>query len=232
MRPIALIAAGLATLLASAAHAGTFEQTGSASWYGANHHGKKTASGERFNMHKLTAAHPKLPLGSVLEVTNLANDRTVQLRVNDRGPYASARILDVSRAAAEQLGFIGAGTAKVRIRLVDPSSAELRPKLPAEPEAPTVAPGLEPTDELAPALGPTQTYAVRIGAFAVLGNADRAAKRLSGLGAVTVAEDWGSGRVLHRVSLTGLADLKAAEAARAAAAEAGFADAAVVAPAT
>ncbi len=84
MRPITLFAAGLAAMLVSTAvQAHGFEQTGSASWYGAGHHGKKTASGERFNMNAMTAAHRKLPLGSMIEVTNLANDKTVLLRVND-----------------------------------------------------------------------------------------------------------------------------------------------------
>jgi rare lipoprotein A len=228
----AALAAGFCGLMATAAAATeTFEQTGSASWYGAGHHGKKTASGERFDMHKLTAAHPKLPLGSVLEVTNLANDRTIELRVNDRGPYASARILDVSKAAAEQLGFISAGTAKVRIRVVDKSRPELRPKLTVEPAIETVEPeGPAASRESTPEAVETPdapVYAVHIGVFSVRANAERAADRVLDIGAVAVTEDWSTGRVLHRVSLRGLPDRAAAEAAREAAVQAGFADARV-----
>lgn len=232
MRPITLLAAGLVSLSAlgwgSAAAAQAFEQTGSASWYGAGHHGKKTASGERFDMHKLTAAHPKLPLGSVLEVTNLANDRTVELRVNDRGPYKGARILDVSREAADQLGFLSAGTAKVRIRLVDKNAGELRPKLPAEPvlDLELLIAAAEPAAEAA-ADASTPGYVVQVGTFAVRANAERAADRVVGIGAAKVSEDWRSGRVLHRVSLGRWSDRAAAEAARMAAVEAGFPDARV-----
>lgn len=231
MRPITLLAAALVASLATSTAAETFQQTGSASWYGGKHHGRKTASGEVFDMHKLTAAHPKLPLGSVLEVTNLANDRTVELRVNDRGPYASARILDVSRAAAEQLGFLGAGTAKVRIRVVDKSAAGLRPKLSAEPTlvvepAPAELVTAEAASEPAPD-APALDYVVHVGAFAVRANAERAAERVADIGAAAIFEDERNGRVLHRVALRGWPDRAAAESARAAAAEAGFADAVV-----
>ena len=225
MRLITLLATGLAASLASAAGAGTFEQTGAASWYGAGHHGRKTASGEYFDMHKLTAAHPKLPLGSVLEVTNLKNDRTIQVRVNDRGPYKGSRILDLSRAAADQLGFLSAGTAQVRIRLLeeDAEGLELRPKLPAEVVAPVLV--AAPEAATAPA---SSAYLIRVGAFSVKANAERAAARLNGIGAVKVEENWRTGRVLHLVTIGGWSGKAEAEAARAQVAEAGFADARVV----
>ena len=99
-------------------HAGaTF--TGLSSWYGRAFNGRRTASGERFNMHKLTAAHKTLPFGTVLEVTNLANDKTVLVTVNDRGPFVKNRVLDLSYGAAKVLGFAGAGTAQVRARVVE-----------------------------------------------------------------------------------------------------------------
>lgn len=226
MRPITLFAAGLAVLTATAAQAQTFEQTGSASWYGDRHHGRKTASGERFDMHKLSAAHPKLPLGSVIEVTNLGNDRTVELRVNDRGPFSGGRVLDVSRAAADQLGFIGAGTAKVRIRLVNKDADELRPKLPAAEPAPEIVFTSAPLPP-PPVAQPAAAFLVQVGSFAVRANAERAAARVSSVGPVEVSEDWSSGRILHRVSVTGWSDRASAEAARAAVADAGFADARV-----
>ena len=226
MRPTTLLAAGLACCLGTAVQAETFEQTGAASWYGDRHHGRKTASGELFDMHKVTAAHPKLPLGSLIEVTNLANDKTIQVRVNDRGPFSGHRILDVSKAGAEQLGFIGAGTAKVRIRLVDPSAGELRPKLLAA--VPPKALGPEAPAAPAPPAPSESAFVVQVGMFSVRANAERAAQRVAAVGPASVAEDWRSGRVLHRVSLSGWTDRAAAEAARAAVAEAGFEDARVV----
>lgn len=93
-------------------------QVGLASWYGAQWKGRETASGEIFEPERLTAASPTLPLGSIIQVTNLRNGKTVRLRVNDRGPWHSDRILDVSRAAARLLGFIEHGVTRVRIRLL------------------------------------------------------------------------------------------------------------------
>src|SRR5687767_7338203 len=88
---------------------------GVASYYGKQYHGRKTASGERFNMHALTAAHRSLPFGTNLKVTNLANDRSVVVRVNDRGPFKRERMLDLSFEAARRLQMISAGVARVRI---------------------------------------------------------------------------------------------------------------------
>jgi rare lipoprotein A len=92
---------------------------GRASWYGEPHHGRKTASGETFDMHRLTAAHLTLPLGTRLLVTNVANGRSVVVRVNDRGPYRRDRILDLSYAAARALHAVEAGVIKVRLALLD-----------------------------------------------------------------------------------------------------------------
>ncbi|WP_374623595.1 septal ring lytic transglycosylase RlpA family protein [Pandoraea sp.] len=98
------------------ADAGTFYQTGMASWYGKNFHGRRTATGETFDMNAPTAANQTLPLGSYALVRNLANKKTVVVKINDRGPYARNRIIDLSYGAAKQLGFIRAGHAKVEIR--------------------------------------------------------------------------------------------------------------------
>lgn len=95
---------------------------GEASYYAGFHHGKKTASGERFNMHSLTAAHRTLPLGSKIKVTNLNNGKEVVVRVNDRGPYAKGRVLDVSLGAAKKLDMIKTGTAKVSIQILHVSN--------------------------------------------------------------------------------------------------------------
>jgi rare lipoprotein A len=88
---------------------------GVASWYGGAHHGRLTANGERFDMNALSAAHRELPFGTRIRVTNVENGRSVVVTVNDRGPYIAGRALDLSRRAAEQLGFAEEGTARVRI---------------------------------------------------------------------------------------------------------------------
>jgi rare lipoprotein A len=100
-------------------------QQGQASWYGRFHHGRVTANGERFNMYALTAAHRTLPFGTRLLVTNLENDRTVEVRINDRGPYVGARILDLSYAAARALGAVPTGVFPVTLRIV-PTAAHRR----------------------------------------------------------------------------------------------------------
>ena len=96
----------------------SYDETGIASWYGDAFHGKYTANGEVFDLNGLTAAHHTLPLPSIVEVTNLDNGRSLELRVNDRGPFARGRIIDVSRRAAQLLGFEKQGTAKVHVRIL------------------------------------------------------------------------------------------------------------------
>ncbi|MDR3496255.1 MAG: septal ring lytic transglycosylase RlpA family protein [Ancalomicrobiaceae bacterium] len=91
---------------------------GYASFYGQEHHGSQTASGERFNMHAMTAAHRTLPIGTWVKVTNLLNGKSVVVRINDRGPFVRGRILDVSRNAAVELDFIARGVTRVRIERV------------------------------------------------------------------------------------------------------------------
>lgn len=93
----------------------THTEIGEASWYGPGFHGKKTANGEIFDQTKLTAAHPSLPLGTKAEVTNLNNDKKVEVRINDRGPYIDDRVIDVSRAAAKKLDMDKDGIAPVKI---------------------------------------------------------------------------------------------------------------------
>ena len=96
-------------------------ETGVASWYGPGFHGRKTASGEAFDMHALTAAHPKLPFGSWVRVRNMIDGRSVDVRINDRGPHVRRRIIDLSRAAARALGLVesGAGIRQVELTLLD-----------------------------------------------------------------------------------------------------------------
>ena len=98
-------------------------QEGIASWYGRDFHGKKTANGDIYDMHKLTAAHKELPLGSRVRVTNLENRRQVDVLINDRGPFIRGRIIDLSYAAAKALDMVAQGTALVRITLISPPPA-------------------------------------------------------------------------------------------------------------
>ena len=113
-----LIFAALIALLAGCAGQplGDYHAQGKASYYGAYHHGKKTASGERFDQHALTAAHRTLRFGSRVRVTNLRNDKSVIVRINDRGPYSRGRIIDLSKHAARQIGMLNAGVATVQVQ--------------------------------------------------------------------------------------------------------------------
>ena len=97
-------------------------QVGEASWYGPGFQGRPTASGEIYNQWAMTAAHPTLPLGSVVRVTNLDERKSAVLRITDRGPYYGGRVLDVSRKAASKLGFVQDGTARVQIELMPPAT--------------------------------------------------------------------------------------------------------------
>lgn len=93
-----------------------YDATGIASWYGKDFHGQKTANGERYDMHALSAAHPTLPLPTMVRVTNLENGRQIIVRVNDRGPFVKNRLIDLSYTAARLLGFADKGTCRVRVR--------------------------------------------------------------------------------------------------------------------
>ncbi len=107
----------------------TYSETGTASWYGDQFHGRPTANGEIFDKNSMTAAHRTLPLPSLIRVTNLENGRTANLRVNDRGPFAHGRILDVSHEAARVLGFESQGVAKVKVELLTQESMDLATSL-------------------------------------------------------------------------------------------------------
>lgn len=97
-----------------------YEAVGIASWYGTKFHAKRTSSGERYNMLSMTAAHKSLPLPTYVEVTNLKNHRKIIVKVNDRGPFKSNRIIDLSYVAAKKLHMLGPGTALVRVKAIDP----------------------------------------------------------------------------------------------------------------
>lgn len=102
--------------------AGNFKQRGMASWYGKKFHGQRTSSGEVYDMYAMSAAHPTLPLPSYARVTNLANGKSVIVRVNDRGPFLHERVIDLSYSAAYKLGYIGTGSAEVEVESIAPSA--------------------------------------------------------------------------------------------------------------
>jgi rare lipoprotein A len=136
-----------------------YDRTGIASWYGADFDGKYTANGEIYHMNELTAAHPTLPLPSIVQVENLQIGRSLQLRVNDRGPFVDGRLIDVSRRSAQLLGFETPGTAPVRVRIMKTESIAAAEAAKRNGGQITVAEaaGVAPT-AAAPSTGPTVAY--------------------------------------------------------------------------
>lgn len=169
-----------------------YDEVGLASWYGSDFHGRKTANGQTYNMYGVSAAHKTLPLGSRVRVTNLENDRSVVLTVNDRGPFVNERILDLSYGAAKKLGTVERGVAKVRVTALDQDPA------PAPERISTAA---------------IKRYQVRVGAFAVRDNAERVHRRLVGAGypGASIAMVSRDGQVLHIVVAGSFADRDQAE---------------------
>ena len=113
-----------------------YDETGIGSWYGSKHgfHGKKTANGDLYNKHMLTAAHRTLPMPSMVKVTNLANNKAIIVMINDRGPFSKGRIIDVSESAAKLLDFKQKGTAKLRVQYLDKETKELLHNLALKPK--------------------------------------------------------------------------------------------------
>ncbi|GBD25117.1 Endolytic peptidoglycan transglycosylase RlpA [bacterium HR30] len=150
------------------------KQEGVASWYGPGFHGNPTASGEVFDQYELTAAHPSLPLGTRVLVTNLENGRQVEVRINDRGPFVDGRVVDLSYAAARVLGMTQAGTARVRLEVIGFGEPRLR----------------------------DGKYAIQVGAFADRRDAERLRRALSARFATTHVQAWRlNGRTYYRVRL-------------------------------
>lgn len=138
-----------------------YDEAGIASWYGRQFHGKETANGEVFDMNEVTAAHRTLPMPSFARVTNLENGRSIVVRINDRGPYAHGRIIDLSRRSAQLLGFESQGTAKVRVQILAEESRTLAMRLQGREDdnrsRPAAAPRIAVAAEMLPALGSTET---------------------------------------------------------------------------
>ena len=165
-----------------------FTQRGIASWYGRKFHGRRTSSGETYDMHKMTAAHKTLPLPTYVSVRNLATGREIVVRVNDRGPFHGDRILDLSYAAATKLGFARRGTGLVEVRALEPGTA-------AAPTGGSRRPA--PTRS-----GPTRLF-IQAGAFQAAANATKLRTRLAAVSKlpVRVRRAISNGQVLYRVWL-------------------------------
>jgi len=187
----------------------TYTETGTASWYGPNFHGKPTANGEIFDMYALTAAHRTLPLPSVVRVTNLSNNHSIIVRVNDRGPFARDRILDVSKAAAKALGFLKQGTAKVRVDILPKESLALKNRAIHGDTGSEVVTVQNPvvqrpltTVSTKPVAIVTNAQYIQVGAFGDPANANRLKTRLSSLGPVQIQQTTSSnGVLLHKVRI-------------------------------
>jgi rare lipoprotein A len=168
-------------------HNGYVEE-GTASWYGPDFHGKSTSCGEIYDMNAMTSAHKILPMGTRLRVTNLRNNRSVVVRVNDRGPFVKSRIIDLSYAAAKELDVVASGTAPVRIESIAGASGA------------------------AITLGP---FTVQVGAFTDPDNAYRLASQLEKrYGSSSVQRGWVKGILFHRVRVGSYPAIDAAEAVR------------------
>lgn len=161
------------------ANAEGYRERGIASWYGRKFHGRRTSSGEPYDMYAMTAAHRQLPLPTYVAVRHLGNGREIVVRVNDRGPFADNRIIDLSYAAAAKLGMLDSGTAPVEIRTVTPDSVAAGGPDGAGGEARPVAARAEarPAESREVNAGPVR-YFLQMGAFREPGNARRLARRL------------------------------------------------------
>jgi len=176
-----------------------FVQEGRASWYGEQFHGRKTSNGEIYDMHAMTAAHKTLPMGVYVKVTNLDNGQQTVVRVNDRGPFVAGRIIDLSFAAASRVGVVGPGTAPVRIEALGyrADGSDAKPVY-RQPESYDI--GL---------------FAVQIGAFTILSNAERLCNEMHAKhGAATINTGVVDGQTYHRVWVGHYTSLEEAERAR------------------
>ncbi|MEH6466000.1 MAG: septal ring lytic transglycosylase RlpA family protein [Porticoccus sp.] len=153
-----------------------YQERGVASWYGNKFHGRKTSNGEIYSMYGMTAAHKTLPIPSYVRVTNLANNRSVIVRVNDRGPFHGARIIDLSYAAAKKLDYSAKGTATVEVVAIDPRDYQKNTvEQPRINETPVVTTGKQP------AAGKPGNQYLQVGAFSSQVAADDLLERLQGV---------------------------------------------------
>ncbi len=153
-------------------HGLNYVERGGASWYGTKFHGQRTSSGEPYDLYGMTAAHRTLPIPSYARVTNLANNKSVVVRINDRGPFHSKRIIDLSYTAAMKLGIFGHGTGQVEVRAIDPLAA-----LNTDAKSATNSHGSQRADAHAPTTTGTNLY-LQVGSFSKHSNASNLVTRL------------------------------------------------------
>lgn len=183
-----------------------YKERGVASWYGTKFHGNLTSNREVYDMHKMTAAHKTLPLPTYVRVRNLRNDKSIIVRVNDRGPFVHNRIIDLSYAAAAKLDMIKDGTSLVEVTAIDiEERATDRPVRSANPPAPSSD---DETTRVAGAAS-IHTIYVQVGAFGERANAERrlGALSLAGIANAFIHEEPVSGRTLYRVRIGPVADV-------------------------
>lgn len=180
-----------------------YRAEGSASWYGSKFHGYHTANGEEYDLYGMTAAHKTLPLPTYVQVTNLENNRKVIVRVNDRGPFYSDRIIDLSYAAAAKLGFADKGTARVRVEGIDPVAWQQKNNPGYLVTAPAVQQPQQPVvaSRAAPAAG--EGYFLQVGAFSSAQAAEHLRSQLQSVvnAHAFVTPVVANGQTLHRVRL-------------------------------
>lgn len=157
------------------ATANGFSEKGTASWYGPDFHGKKTASGETYNKYAHTAAHKTLPFGTKVYVTNLNNGLSTTVTINDRGPFKAGRIIDLSYSAAKDINMVGTGTAPVTIRAIGSSASTITPTS-------TTVRKQTSTVVQQPTVKTSGGYYVQVASFSVLDNANKVAQNLSASG--------------------------------------------------
>ena len=150
-----------------------------ASYYAEKFHGKRTSNGEIFNMNDLTCAHKSLPFNTILKVTNLSNGKTVQVRVNDRGPFVAGREIDLSKAAAKKLGMITSGTAKVKIQIVKMGKNDKLSQQTAKSAAKMME-KIEPKKQVQ--INPNKMYEIQIGSYSVKDNATKVGQKIKKAG--------------------------------------------------
>jgi rare lipoprotein A len=174
-----------------------YQERGLASWYGTKFHGKRTSSGEPYDLYAMTAAHKTLPLPTYVEVTNLDNNRSVIVKVNDRGPFHEGRIIDLSYSAAARLGILGKGTGRVEVRAIDPRTSV---QAPADTPAPVQSDSQAQTTA-------SQLF-LQVGAFQSRDNAERMRSNIQAqnLGAVRIVEAGTEQGTFYKVQVGPLSD--------------------------
>lgn len=179
-----------------------YEAVGTASWYGTQFHTRNTSSGEPYNMLGMTAAHKTLPLPTYVEVTNLANHKTIIVKVNDRGPFESNRLIDLSYVAAKKLGMLGRGTTRVKIKAINPYTYGKMPFFAENRHTHPFKPFTFSTNKH------TSSFYLQVGAFRKKAHAEHLQKRLIALLATPVKVSKGK---LYKVKIGPINDMSLAK---------------------